>query len=120
MKLGKEFRQILYFVEKRNKPQLLANDSKIQFESDEARLKWQTLQMVQLLSEDPNVAWAEPNVERREVVRFGTGPRTVRLRGAGRRRPVDQIEVVVAGSEVVGCHRRAKPHRAHAPDLAHA
>lgn len=44
-----------------NKPQLLANDSKIQFESDEARLKWQTLQMVQLLSEDPNVAWAEPN-----------------------------------------------------------
>ena len=44
-----------------NKPQVLANDNKIQFESEEARLKWQTLQMVQLLSEDPNVAWAEPN-----------------------------------------------------------
>lgn len=44
-----------------SKPQLLANDSKIQFESEEARLKWQTLQMVQLLSQDPNVAWAEPN-----------------------------------------------------------
>lgn len=44
-----------------NKPQLLSHESKIQFESEEARLKWQTLQMVQQLSDDPNVAWAEPN-----------------------------------------------------------
>jgi serine protease len=43
------------------KPQLLANESERQFESEEARLKWQTLQIVQLLSEDPNVEWAEPN-----------------------------------------------------------
>lgn len=43
------------------KPQLSVNESKMQFESEEARLKWQTLQMVQTLSEDPNVEWVEPN-----------------------------------------------------------
>jgi serine protease len=43
------------------KPQVQAKESDMRFESDEARLKWQTLQMVQLLSEDPEVEWAEPN-----------------------------------------------------------
>src|SRR5688572_5021424 len=43
------------------KPQLLAKESDMRFESEAARLKWQTLQMVQLLSEDPGIEWAEPN-----------------------------------------------------------
>lgn len=44
-----------------SKPQLQEQELETQFESDEARLKWQTLQMVELLSKDPDIAWAEPN-----------------------------------------------------------
>ncbi|WP_129649404.1 S8 family serine peptidase [Peristeroidobacter agariperforans] len=43
------------------KPQVQTKESEMSFESEQARLKWQTLQMVQLLNEDPEVEWAEPN-----------------------------------------------------------